>query len=75
MEETNQNFQSLKKGIKDFMRTQTQDKKKKWKHCFAIMILNYFIYAYTILYLTFYFCIYFSIRKFNNKLSKKASKN
>lgn len=31
MEETNQNFQSLKKGIKDFMRTQGQDKKKKWK--------------------------------------------
>lgn len=29
MEETNQNFQNLKKGIKDFMRTQTQDKKKK----------------------------------------------
>lgn len=29
MDETNSNFQNLKKNIKDFIRTQNTDKKKK----------------------------------------------
>lgn len=29
MEETNQNYQALKKGIKDFIRNQNTDKKKR----------------------------------------------
>jgi hypothetical protein len=29
MDETNANFQNLKKNIKDFIRTQNTDKKKK----------------------------------------------
>ena len=30
MEDTNQNYQALKKNIKDFIRTQNVDKKKRW---------------------------------------------
>jgi hypothetical protein len=31
MEETNANYQALKKNIKDFIRSQNTDKKKKWE--------------------------------------------
>jgi hypothetical protein len=30
MEETNTNYQNLKKNIKDFIKSQNTDKKKKW---------------------------------------------
>lgn len=34
MDETNSNFQNLKKNIKDFIRTQNTDKKKKWSQTY-----------------------------------------
>lgn len=38
MEETNNNYQSLKKNIKDFIRTQNIDKKKNWSFIILFVV-------------------------------------
>ena len=44
MDDTNNQYQALKKNIKDFIRTQNTDKKKKWfYYCSFIYVLKFSI--------------------------------